>query len=204
MRSVSLIGFKPFAHYHINPSQELVRYFSTIAPHSLHTLILPVQQDGLFQTVSEHIQTHKPDAVIGIGQAPGGTIRLERVGLNVADFRIPDTAGAQPSAQPLIEGAPDAYFSNLPLQGLQQRLLDASIPTTISDSAGTYLCNQLLFTIRHIQKEHTPEAIGGFIHVPLLPSQAAEHISSKRPGPAPASMSLETMREALQHVIEYV
>jgi pyroglutamyl-peptidase len=112
-------------------------------------------------------------------------LSLERVAINVNDARIPDNDGQQPIDTCVIEAAPDAYFSKLPLKRMLKTLHDEGIPAHISNSAGTYVCNHLMFGLLHLLATSYPEMKGGFIHVPFLPEQAIKH--------GAPSMSLETM-----------
>jgi pyroglutamyl-peptidase len=117
---------------------------------------------------------HRPSLVLCVGQAGGrSAISLVRVGVNVADARIPDNAGARPVDVPVIPGAPAAYFAPLPVKAMAVALREAGIPAEISYTAGTFVCNAVLFALCHRLAEQGSALPAGFVHIPYLPAQAA-------------------------------
>ena len=145
------------------------------------------------------MEVHKPNAVLLVGQAGGrSAISVERIAINVRDASIADNAGAQPVDQPVVPDGPAAYFATIPVKQIIRKVQDAGIPCRISDSAGTFVCNDLMYRmLHHIDVRHL-QASGGFIHVPYLPQQAAA-----LPGQAP-SMSLEMIVQALHLALEEI
>ena len=133
----------------------------------------------------------RPDVVLALGQAEGRSdISVERVAINVMDARIADNAGAQPIDQPVVAGGPAAYFSTLPIKHLVARMRAAGFPASVSQTAGTFVCNQVFYALQH---ELAGQGVrSGFVHVPLLPEQAAHW-----PGPPLPSMPLGTQVAAL-------
>ncbi len=192
MKSVLLVGFEPFDGDDVNPSQRIVEALdgAIIAGHGVVARTLPTEFARSAQALAELIEHHVPALVVAIGQAGGRHgMSIERVAINVIDARIPDNAGDQPIDAPVIDGAPDAYFSTLPIKAMLLALHEAHIPAAISNSAGTFVCNQVFYVLAHLIATRHPSLRGGFVHVPYLPEQAARH------GDAP-SLPLETMIEA--------
>ena len=115
------------------------------------------------------LAAERPDAVLCVGQAGGrAAITPERVAINLMDARIPDNAGFQPVDQPVVPGGPDAYFATLPVRRMAETIEKAGIPAQISNTAGTYVCNCLLYTLLHTAAVEYPGMPGGFIHVPYV------------------------------------
>jgi len=187
--TILLTGFEPFAGEHINPSQELVRVLDgeTINGHRVVGAILPVAFASTLSMLEALLETHRPALVLATGQAGGRSeLSIERIAANLIDARIADADGLQPIDEPAIVGAPAAYFSTLPVKAMLARLRVLGIPAALSQSAGTYVCNQVFFGLAHIVATQYPGMRAGFVHVPWLPEQAARHQGQ-------ASMALETM-----------
>lgn len=150
-------------------------------------LALPVLQQALAQ--------HRPDLVLALGQAEGRCdVSVERVAINTQDARIPDNAGAQPIDVPVVAGGPSAYFSSLPIKALVAGLKAAGFPASVSQTAGTFVCNQVFYALQHALAGRGVRS--GFMHLPLLPEQAAQW-----PGPSlpswPARWQVAAVRQAL-------
>ena len=94
----------------------------------------------------------------------------ERVAINVDDARIPDNAGQQPVDAPIVPGGPAAYFATVPVKDMVRAIREAGVPSELSNSAGTYVCNHLLYCVLH---HAGPGVRAGFIHVPCIPEQTA-------------------------------
>jgi len=120
------------------------------------------------------------------------------VAINLMDYSIPDNVGKLIKGQPILEGAPNAHFSTLPLQSMHKALINAGIPSHLSLSAGAYLCNQVFFTLMQTIHEQNLNLKGGFVHLPCLPQQAAQ---SDKPIP---SMSFDLMLHAAFVLIEHL
>lgn len=195
---ILLTGFEPFGESPLNPSQKLIEAIPERPFDDVEVLkaLLPVDQARAPILLLAHIQKHQPNAVISFGLASGRPkISLERVALNLMDFRIPDNAGTTISDQAVIEGAPAAYFSTLPLRPILEALSKVRIPGEISLSAGSYLCNQVFFSMMHEIHRCNLAIRAGFVHLPALPEQAAQ---SSKPLP---SMGLEQDIMAAQIII---
>ncbi len=187
-----LVGFEPFNGDDINPSQLIVESLDgeTIAGHAVVARTLPTEFASAVDSLSGMIGEHAPSLVLAIGQAGGRTgMTIERVAINVIDARIPDNAGDQPIDVPVVDGAPTAYFSSLPIKAMLRTLHEVRIPASISNTAGTFVCNQVFYALAHLIATRHPTLRGGFVHVPYLPEQA------RRQNDAPW-LDLETMVEA--------
>jgi len=189
-----LTGFEPFGGEAENPSLEIARALdgTMIAGHRIVGSVLPTEFARSLAVLDALLLRHRPALVLAVGQAGGRTgISLERVAINLIDARITDNAGEQPIDAAVVVGAPNAYFSTLPLKAMLQSLHAAGIAAALSQSAGTFVCNQVFFGLAHRLARKRRRVRGGFIHVPYLPQQAA------RQGNAP-SMELETMIDAIR------
>lgn len=195
---VLLTGFEAFDGETENPSLVVARALDgeSVAGRRVVGAALPTDFARALPQLDALIERHRPCLVLAVGQAGGRAgISLERVAINLIDARIADNAGAQPVDVRVVEDAPDAYFSTLPLKVMLKRLHDAQIPATLSHTAGTFVCNQVFFGIAHRLATRHRHMRGGFIHVPYLPGQARHH-------PGAPSLPLETMVDALRLCIE--
>ena len=195
---VLLTGFEPFGGEAINPAMEVVRELAgeRIAGHRVVPATLPVTFADAPTALAEALERERPALVVCIGQAGGrARISLERVALNLIDARIADNCGAQPIDTRVIAGAPDAYFSTLPVKAMLQAMSASGVPAELSLSAGTYVCNAVFFVLQHLIETRWSGVRGGFVHIPFLPEQAARH-----PG-APA-LGLETLSKGIGIAIE--
>lgn len=198
MKTILVTGFDPFGGEAINPAWESVK---RLAEDSSSTYKVEVRQiPTVFDRSLEHlhaaIEETKPDIVLCIGQAGGRTdITVERVAINVNDARIPDNEGSQPIDTPVVEGGPVAYWSSLPIKAIVKELRENGVPASISQTAGTFVCNHLFYGLMHAIATKYPSIRGGFIHIPYLPEQAAR--LSGQP-----SMAVETIVKGLRVAME--
>ncbi len=198
-RAALVTGFEPYGGMEHNPSAEIARRLdgATIGGVQVVGRVLPVEIAKLDSALSAALAGVSAVAVILLGLAPGEPcIRLERVALNLADFPIPDNAGAVMQDRRLEERGADARMSRLPLRTIQRRLLAMGIPARLSESAGTYLCNAAMYRALARLPKRVP---CGFIHLPLLPAQVAIRLESG--GPAEASMAFPVQRRAVEVAI---
>lgn len=196
--TVLLTGFAPFGGESINPSWQAVKQLQgeTIADHQLACAELPCEFGHALTALQTQIELHQPSLVLCIGQAGGReNISIERVAINVDDARIPDNVGAQPVDEPIVANAPSAYFANLPIKRMLKALEEQSIPAEISNTAGTYVCNHVMYGLLHHIAQNTPKTKGGFIHIPFLPEQALHHKGAP-------SMETSTVIKALKLLVE--
>lgn len=190
---ILLTGFDPFGGETVNPSWEAARalHGRRIGGHRVVARQMPTQFAASLRLLRAALRETTPAIVLGVGQAGGRTqLSLERVAINLQDARIPDNAGAQPIDEPVIAGAPAAYFSTLPLKAMLAALHEAGVPTGISHTAGTYVCNHLAYAMLHWSARKRGVR-AGFIHIPWLPAQAASRHGA-------ASMALEEMVRGLE------
>lgn len=174
MRTVLVTGFEPFDGAEINPSLEIARnlHGTVIAGHTVVGALLPCVFGAAIPELQRLLRVHRPALVICVGQAGGrAAITPERVALNVDDARIPDNAGAQPVDRPVVRGGPAAYFSTLPVKAIVADLRAAGLPSEVSQTAGTFVCNHVFYGLMHALRKRK-DLRGGFIHVPFLPEQA--------------------------------
>jgi pyroglutamyl-peptidase len=174
MTTVLLTGFEPFAGAASNSSWDAVERVAETWSGDAELVIelLPVTFAGASASTCELIARHSPDLVIGVGLADGrDAITPERVGINVEDARIPDNNGDQPVDRAIDPDGPAAYFTGLPVKEIAAAISEAGIPSRVSDSAGTYVCNSLMYsTMRAVEGT---DVLAGFIHVPCSPELAA-------------------------------
>lgn len=161
-----LTGFEPFGGDAANPSGDAVRAVGErwTGDEKLIVEVLPVAFSAAAARVRQLLDEHRPDLVIATGLAGGRTqVTPERVAINLADARIPDNDGAQPVDQPVVEDAPAAHFATLPVKAITAAVGDAGIPAAVSYSAGTFVCNHVMFTALDAVG---PGTRAGFVHVP--------------------------------------
>lgn len=174
MEKILVTGFEPFGGEHTNPSWEVVKALPrTIAGRSVVRERIPVSFRRGPAAALAAIQRESPSIVLCVGQAGGrAKVTPEFVGINYADARIPDNDGEQPQGRRLSPGAPDARFSTLPVRAMAQVMVDAGVPAAVSHSAGTYVCNAVLFSVLDALFSSRSTARAGFVHVPNSPEQA--------------------------------
>jgi len=173
---VLLSGFEPFEQESVNPSFEAVkRLETTIAGAAILTVELPTVFGKAINMIHERIEQERPDIVIGVGQANGRCeIGIEKVAINLNDARIPDDAGQQPIDEPIFADGDTAYFSNLPVKAMAAAIRAQRLPAAVSYSAGTFVCNHLMYGVLYLIAKHYPAMRGGFIHVPFIPEQVLD------------------------------
>ncbi|NMP26316.1 pyroglutamyl-peptidase I [Rahnella sp. SAP-1] len=198
MRQVLVTGFEPFDGERVNPSWEVVKKLNDLQLSGVNIVVrqLPCVFGKAIEALNSAIDEVDPLMVLCVGQAGGRVeISVERVAINVIDARIPDNAGQQPVDEVIVAEGPAAYFSLLPIKAVVSGLREAGIPAMVSQTAGTYVCNHVMYGLLHRLAQGNCKAVkGGFIHIPYLPEQAARH-------PGAASMSVNTVVKALELTI---
>jgi pyroglutamyl-peptidase len=200
---ILLTGFEPFGGQSINPSWEVARTLqgAVIAGAQVTAVQLPCVFAQALPALQLALAQQRPDIVLALGQAEGRCdFSVERVAINVQDARIPDNAGAQPIDVPVIAGGPAAYFSTLPIKTLVAGLKAAGFPASVSQTAGTFVCNQVFYAL-----QHTLAGLGvhsGFVHLPLLPEQAAHWKGPTLPS-WPASLQIAAAQQALALLVAH-
>ncbi len=193
MNRVLVTGFGAYAEEVDNPSGEIARRLdgAQIDGHTVVGRVLPVDTVAVREIIAEAIESIQPKVVLVTGVAPGRPApALERVALNVRDFPVPDVAGRVPIDDAVAADGPAAYLTTLPVKAVVEAWRTAGIPGYVSNTAGTYLCNQTFYLARHLSKDSVRV---GMIHVPALPAPAVE-IGD----PPPPSMSIDVLEEAVR------
>lgn len=171
MKRVLLTGFEPFNKASLNSSQEVIKritHKSLVAKE-----VLPVTFSTSTERLIELIELHSPEVIVCLGQAEGRSqITPEQVAINLDDAKIPDNSGVEIRNQEIINEGPDAYFTTLPIREIVERLQENGIPSAISLSAGTFICNHIFYGMQHYC--HRKNISSGFIHLPLMKEQSAE------------------------------
>ena len=170
MKKLLITGFEPFGEHHLNPSWDAVDLLpNVIGDHALTKLRIPTVYGEAARTVLDAAAAIGADAILCVGLAAGReAITPERIAVNIRDARLPDNAGRLCSGEKVDPDGPAAYFSPLPLEQMVKAIRDQQIPAAISNTAGTYVCNDVLYTLlRHYEGTHVR---CGFIHVPQLPA----------------------------------
>lgn len=194
MPTILVTGFQPFGGEKINPAWEAIRVLpDSIVGSKVVKLQIPVVFGVGADVVSTAIDHINPDIVLCVGQAGGrAKITPEFVGINYRDARIPDNDGNQPHAQRIVEDGPDAYFATLPVRAMTEAMNESSIPAALSYTAGTYVCNDVMYSMLHVLATKYPNARGAFMHVPFATEQA-----TKQPVNT-ASLPIEVMARGLE------
>ena len=194
MKKLLITGFEPFGGEKINPSWEAVRLLpKEIGDFEIFKIEVPVVFEKAAKFVLEKASEINPDAIICVGQAGGRTgITPEMVAINLRFASIPDNEGNQPKDIPCVESGENALFSTLPVRKMTAAVSDTGIPCSISYSAGTYVCNDLIYHVLHHYKGTETKAC--FIHVPFIPEQ-----TNDKP-----SLPLETIAKALEIAIKSI
>lgn len=197
---ILVTGFDPFDKETINPAFEAVKKLpDKIKDAEIIKLEIPTSFEKSKIEIEKAIEKYSPNIVLSVGQAGGrNEITLEKVAINLMEARIKDNDGYQPSDTPVREDGETAYFTNLPLKNMLVHMRENGIPANISYTAGTFVCNSLMYNILYLIDKKYPEIKGGFIHVPYLPSQ----VTSK--SPVPSSMSAETICKGLELSIDAI
>ena len=194
-KTIVVAGYSAWAKTQTNPATLVMRGVEAQEwpGHNLIALEVPVRTHDLHDLIDTTLREHRPDIWLGIGVAAGApTLRLEMVGTNWRDFDVPDAAGVCMSCEPVIEDGPAAYEATTPNAQIVGAIRSAGVPAIVSYSAGNHMCNQMLYTTRHLSERHGLETMCGFLHVPLTPAHVADHDVTHEPL---ASMALDMMIE---------
>ena len=199
MRVVLVTGFEPFDGASVNPSAEVAKRLDgrLLGDVEIRAAVLPVHHMGAAAAVESLLDAHDPAAVVHLGlAAERAQLALERIAINLMDYAIPDNAGWQARDEPCVPGGPTAYWSTLPLRAMLEAAQAAGAPAYLSVTAGTYLCNSVMYTTLHALAGRPEPRPAGFIHLPRLPSMVAPG-SSDEP-----SMDLGLMLRGVEAALE--
>ena len=192
---IIVTGFDPFGGEKINPSIECVKALPEIKGVELIRVELPTVFKESAIRLNEVINDVKPDAVLSVGQAGGRSgITMERIAINVDDARIPDNISQQPIDETIQTEGAAAYFSTLPIKRIVKAIREAGIPVEVSNSAGTFVCNHIMYQALFASTKAEKPFKAGFMHIPFIPEQ-----STDKP-----SLPLEESTKALQIAIETI
>jgi pyroglutamyl-peptidase len=173
---ILLTGFEPFGGHTTNPAGEVAKALDgrAFGAEVVRAAILPVHHREAAPAVRRLVDEARPGAIVHLGLAGGrARVALERVAVNVMDFEMADNAGYRATGEPCVAGGPVAYFSTLPLEAMLEALTAEGVPAYLSSTAGTYLCNQTMYTTRHLLAERALDIPAGFIHLPLSAAMVA-------------------------------
>jgi pyroglutamyl-peptidase I len=196
--TVLMTGFAPFGGETVNPALEAIKKLEgrQIAGVPVVTRALPVVRFQAIESLKSAIREVDPSLIVAVGQA-GGRMEItpERIAINVDDYRIRDNDGNQPVDEPVEKSGPAGYWSSLPIKAMVEQMRRQGIPASVSNSAGTFVCNHLFYGLMHVLALEGNKRRGGFIHIPYLPEQAAQN-------PGQPSMGLDTIVRGLEICLE--
>ena len=177
MKKLLITGFDPFGGESVNPSWEAVKLLpDTVGNYQLHKLQIPTVFGLAPQKVLEAARAIEPDVIISVGQAgTRDSVTPERIGINMRSARIADNAGRIPVEESIVPGGPDGLFSTLPVAAMVDAIRAANLPAAISNTAGTFVCNDTLYSLLHRYQGTSVRC--GFIHVPWLPEQGTPNLT---------------------------
>lgn len=192
---IIVTGFDPFGGETINPSIECVKALPEIEGVELIRLELPTVFKESAKRLNEVINDVKPDAVLSVGQAGGRAgITMERIAINVDDARIPDNISQQPIDETIQTEGEAAYFTTLPIKRIVKAIREAGISAEVSNSAGTFVCNHIMYQSLFAATKADKPFKAGFMHIPFIPEQTTDK----------PSLPLEESTRALQIAIETI
>lgn len=198
---ILVTGFEPFGGMEVNPTSSLVKSLQeeTLKGYEIHSCTLPVVYDHCVQTLITKINEVNPDVVICCGLAFGrASITIERIGINVKDTAGEglkgDNQGEKPVDEKIIPDGPDGIFSTLPIRTMVNELVKNGIPAQVSNTAGTYICNNTLYGVLNFISLNKRQIKAGFVHFPATPEMTVGK-------PNVPSMSFETQLNSLRIIV---
>lgn len=197
---VLVTGFDPFGGESVNPAYEAVKLLpSNIKGAQVITIEIPTVFGRGAEAVEQAIIEHKPNVVINVGQAGGRScISIERVAINLKEASIPDNDGNSPNGEKVREDGENAYFANIPVKAMVNYVREKGIPSHLSYTAGSYVCNDVMYSLLYMIDKKYPDIKGGFIHVPFATEQVVNKVNNI------ASMPVETIAKGLEYAIEAI
>ena len=196
---ILVTGFDPFGTDSINPSIEAVKKLpDTIDGAKIIKREIPTVFHKSADVVREAILAEKPDYILNIGQAGGRTdLTPERIAINLDDARIEDNEGQQPIDQPIKNDGDAAYFSQLPIKGMVDYMKKEGLPASVSNSAGTFVCNHIMYQTLYLTANEFPEIKAGFMHIPFMTEQVVDR--AEKP-----SLSLDNIIKGIEASIKAI
>ena len=173
---VLVTGFDPFGGEKLNPALEVIKSLpSEIQGAEVRWLEVPTVFYKSAKILEEEIRIYQPDIVLCIGQAGGRKgLTPERVAINQDDARIQDNEGNQPIDRPIQLDGPPAYFSSLPIKAMVQAIKEEGLPASVSNTAGTFVCNHLMYQVLYLVEKEFPTIKAGFMHIPYMMEQVID------------------------------
>ncbi len=203
MGKILVTGFEAFGKDRSNPTERLARAFDgkRIGGFEVVGEVMPVSYRRIGVSLRKSLDREGPDAVVATGLWKGRTdVTVERVAVNVMDARIPDNDGYRPKDSPVVRGGPAAYLSTFPYHEILAHLREAGVPSTLSYSAGTFICNALLYHVLHESAKRGIPRLAGFLHVPNDPRSVT--LKEGAFGMSKPSMSFELMETAVRVALQ--
>lgn len=195
---ILITGFDPFYEDVINPSIEAVKKLpDEIKGATIIKRQIPTVYKKSLYLLEDIIEKELPDVVINVGQAGGRSdITIERIGINIDDFRIKDNEQNQIIDEKIVQDGDDAYFTTIPIKAILKKLTDNKIPASISNTAGTFICNHVCYYMAYLSKTKYKHMKTGFIHIPYIPEQVI--------GKSLPSMNIDDIVQALKLTIQAI
>lgn len=194
---ILVTAFDPFGGEKVNPALEAVKLLpKIISGAQIKWVEIPTVFNKSAEVLELAIAKENPDVILCIGQA-GGRFGLtpERVAINQDDARIPDNDGNQPIDSPIREDGESAYFSTLPIKAMVKAIQECGLPASISNTAGTFVCNHLMYqTLYLVSKKFPTVKKAGFMHIPFMTEQVCDK-------PNVPSMNLSDMSKGIEAAI---
>ncbi|WP_444935685.1 pyroglutamyl-peptidase I [Microbulbifer sp. JMSA004] len=203
MAKVLLTGFEPFGNTPINPAESVMRMLdgTRIANGDIHGHLIPNNFFESIEVVTDAIEKTEPQLVVMLGEYSGrAIITAERIAQNYNDstrYNLKDNRGVEMQGEPTVQNGPVAYHSTLPIRAMVMAMRDIGVPADISDTAGTFCCNHMMYGALHYIATNQLNIPAGWIHLPQLPQIAALPENIGNP-----SMSKETAALGIQAAIE--
>ena len=194
---IMMTGFDPFGGDTINPAYEAVKMLpDEIGGTQIIKLEIPTVFGKAGDVLEQAIEAHRPDAVICVGQAGGRSgMSVEKVAINLQDARTADNEGGQPVACVIKEDGDTAYFATVPVKAMVAKMRENGIPAFVSYTAGTFVCNDLMYSLLYLISKKYPDIRGGFMHVPFAMGQTVDKPNGT------AAMAIESIAKGLEYSI---
>lgn len=198
---ILVTGFDPFGGEKINPAIESVKALpEVINGAEIIKLEIPTVYRKSVEKIEKAVEEHNPDVILAIGQAGGRfDITVERIAMNIDDYRIKDNEGNQPIDEPIQKDGDTAYFASLPIKAMVKAIQDEKIPASISNTAGSFVCNHVMYGILYMIDKKFPGKRGGFVHIPFLPEQV---VDKKNMPSMPKDMIVRGLTAAISAIVD--